>query len=120
MEVLVVVIFAAIGVGLFFVEKASVDAMARDERRKVAVNAMYYALEEGFYVENGYYPEEISEDNLKVIDPALFTDPDGLNLGVEGSSYRYEAVNCEDGKCRSYTLRAVLEREEAFVKSSRN
>ena len=58
--------------------------MHRDEQRKEALNAMYYALEEGFHAKNGYYPEKISEENLKVMDPSLFTDPNGVNLGREG------------------------------------
>ena len=96
------------------------DAMQRDEQRKESINAMYYALEEGFYPANGYYPESISEDNLKVMDPALFTDPYGINLGVEGSSYAYEAADCEDGKCQEYTLRAILEKEDDYIKKNRN
>jgi hypothetical protein len=81
---------------------------------------MYYALEEAFYVENGYYPEEISEENLKTIDPALFTDPWGLNVGVEGSSYRYEPTGCIEEQCKAYTLRAILEKEDVYIKQSRN
>ena len=104
---------------LFFLQKTNMEAMQRDERRKEAINAMYYALEEGFHAANGYYPETISEDNLKVMNPALFTDPLGINLGVEGSSYSYEPANCENGKCQEYTLRAVLEKEEDYIKKSR-
>ena len=80
---------------------------------------MYYALEEGFFAENGYYPESISEENLKVIDPALFTDPNGINLGTEGSSYSYEPANCKNGKCKEYTLRATLEKEDLYTKKNR-
>ena len=93
--------------------------MHRDEQRKEAINAMYYALEEGFYAENGYYPEEISEENLKVMDPQLFTDPYGVNLGREGSSLVYEPANCENAKCKEYTLRAVLEKEDEYIKKNR-
>jgi hypothetical protein len=93
--------------------------MHRDEQRKEAINAMYYALEEGFYARNGYYPEEISEKNLTVMDPQLFTDPDGINLGVEGSSYTYEPADCENAKCKEYTLRAVLEKEDSYIKKNR-
>lgn len=118
-ELLVVVVFASLLLILFFVQKKNVDAMNRDEQRKIAINAMYYALEEGFYAENKYYPEEISEENLKVIDPALFTDPNGVLFGVEGSSYHYEAANCENGKCKAYTLRAELEKEDDYVKKNR-
>ena len=94
--------------------------MNRDEARKVAINAMYYALEESFYKEHNYYPEHISEDNIKVIDPSLWTDPSGINLGDLGSSYSYEAANCKDGKCKEYTLKANLEKEDDYVKNNRN
>jgi prepilin-type N-terminal cleavage/methylation domain-containing protein len=118
-ELSVVIAFAALLVVLFFIQKINTDAMHRDEQRKEAINAMYYALEEGFYARNGYYPEEISEKNLTVMDPQLFTDPDGINLGVEGSSYTYEPADCENAKCKEYTLRAVLEKEDSYIKKNR-
>ena len=118
-ELLIVALFASLLVVLFFVQKANVDAMNRDDDRKTAINAMYYSLEEGFYKENGYYPEEISEEVLKMMDPALFTDPLGMNLGTEGSSYSYEAANCSEGKCKAYILRAVLEKEDIYIKKNR-
>ena len=119
-ELLVVAVFATLALILFFVQKSNVDAMGRDEDRKTAINAMYYALEEGFYAQNKYYPETISEENLKYLDPALFTDPMGVNLGVDGSSYIYEPANCTNGKCKEYTLKAVLEKEDLYVKRNRN
>ncbi|MBQ3261450.1 type II secretion system protein [Candidatus Saccharibacteria bacterium] len=119
-ELLVVAAFATLLLILFFVQKSNVDAMHRDEARKVAINAMYYALEEGFYVANQYYPESISEDVLTVIDPQLFTDPTGLYINSDFGSYSYEATNCKDGKCKSYTLRATLEKEDDYIKRNRN
>ena len=119
-ELLVVAAFATLLLILFFVQKSNVDAMHRDEARKVAINAMYYALEEGFYVANQYYPESISEDVLTVIDPHLFTDPTGLYINSDFGSYSYEATNCKDGKCKSYTLRATLEKEDDYIKRNRN
>ena len=119
-ELLVVCAFATLALILFFVQKGNVDAMDRDEDRKVAINAMYYALEEGFYETNGYYPEEMSESVLTVIDPELFTDPLGAYINTDFSSYSYEATNCKDGKCKSYTLRAELEKEDAYIKRNRN
>lgn len=118
-ELSVVIVFVTLLVVLFFVQKINTDAMHRDEQRKEAINAMYYALEEGFYAQNGYYPEEISEENLTVMDPQLFTDPYGLNLGTEGSSYTYEPANCANAKCKEYTLRAVLEKEDEYIKKNR-
>lgn len=120
LELVIVIIFASLLVIFFFLQKANVDAMNRDDDRKTAINAMYYALEEGFHAQNGYYPEAISEKNLTIIDPNLFTDPSGIVLGQEGCSYHYEPANCEDGKCAEYTLRATLEKEEDYIKKNRS
>ncbi|MBQ2638962.1 type II secretion system protein [Candidatus Saccharibacteria bacterium] len=119
LELSVVIIFATLAVVLFFMQKVNTDAMHRDEQRKEAINAMYYALEEGFFAQNNYYPETISEENLKVMDPALFTDPNGINIGSEGSTYSYEPADCTNGKCKEYTLRATLEKEDEYIKKSR-
>ena len=51
-ELLVVCAFASLLLVLFFIQKGNVDAMSRDEKRKTAINAMYYALEESFYATN--------------------------------------------------------------------
>ena len=94
--------------------------MTRDEQRKTPINAMFYSLEEGYYAQNGYYPETIDDaSTLPWMDPNLFTDPFGFNLW-SGSDYTYLASNCESGKCQSYTLRAAMEKEEDYVRNSRN
>lgn len=120
LELVIVILFVSLAVVLFFVQKMNIDAMDRDDARKTAINAMYYSLEEGYFAKNGFYPETISEENLTTMDPALFTDPSGINLGDDGSSYSYQPANCEDGKCREYTLRAVLEKEEDYIKKNRS
>lgn len=120
LEIIIVAVFATLLLVLFFVQKANIDAMERDEDRKIAINAMYYALEESYFKDHGYYPEMISEENIKVIDPALWTDPLGYNLGNPEGSYFYEPANCENGKCKEYTLKADLEKEDAYVKYNRN
>lgn len=120
LEIIIVAVFASLLLVLFFVQKSNIDAMERDEDRKIAINAMYYALEESFYKDNGYYPETISEENIKVIDPALWTDPMGVNLGEIGSSYSYEPANCDNGKCKEYILKAELEKEDTYIKYNRN
>lgn len=119
-EIIIVAVFASLLLILFFVQKGNIDAMERDEDRKIAINAMYYALEESYYKDNGYYPEMISEENIKVIDPALWTDPSGYNLGDPASSYSYQPANCENGKCKEYILKANLEKEDTYIKSNRN
>ncbi|MBQ2672413.1 type II secretion system protein [Candidatus Saccharibacteria bacterium] len=120
LEISIVAVFASLLLILFFVQKTNIDAMERDEDRKIAINAMYYALEESFYKENGYYPESISESNIKVIDPALWTDPLGYNLGDPQSSYSYEAMDCNNGKCKEYILKSQLEKEDTYIKYNRN
>ena len=120
LEISIVAIFSALLLLFFFVQNSNINAMNRDESRKIAINAMYYALEESFYAENGYYPETISEENIKVIDPALWTDPSGITLGSEGCSYTYTPADCKNGKCKEYTLKAVLEKESIYVKNNRN
>ena len=120
-EILVVIGF----LGLLFIfallQYFTLSAMDRDEQRKTAINAMYYSLEEGFYAQNGYYPQTISDAVLTTMDPELFTDPDGVNLGSEGSTYTYEPADCDDnGHCQEYTLRADLEREDDYIKRSRH
>ena len=122
LELILSIVFVGIFVVLFFLQKVNVDAMNRDEKRKVSINAMYYALEEGYYAENEGYPEEIKNPEvLPWIDPNLFTDPNGNNLwGEYGSDFSYEAYNCEDGKCKSYQLRSLMEKEEDYIKTSRH
>lgn len=120
LEIIIVGAFASLLFIIFFIQKSNVDAFNRDEARKTAINAIYYALEESFYKDHKYYPEQISEDNIKVIDPALWTDPSGYNLGDPKSSYSYEPANCKDGKCKEYTLRTTLEKEDTYTKYNRN
>lgn len=120
LEIIIVSCFATLLLVIFFIQKSNIDAMKRDEDRKIAINAMYYALEESFFTEHGYYPEYISEDNIKVIDPSLWTDPMGYNLGDPQGSYFYESANCQDGKCKEYILKAILEKEDTYTKYNRN
>lgn len=121
LELVLAIVFVGVFVVLFFLQKVNLAAIDRDEKRKTAINAMYYALEEGYYTQNEGYPEHIEKaDVLPWIDPNLFTDPLGVNLWDEGSNYSYEASDCTDGKCQSYVLRAEMEKEESYIKSSRN
>ena len=119
-ELMIVGAFAALLVIIFFLQKANIEAMDRDDARKTAINAMYYALVEYYYPKYGYFPSEISEEVLPVIDPELFTDPLGTNLGIDGSSYSYEVANCNDqNQCQEFTLRANLEKEDTYIKKGR-
>lgn len=119
-ELIFVLVLAGIGFALFITQKADIDAAARDSQRKTAINAMYYSLEEVYYAEKGYYPQTIDSKTLRAIDPALFTDPDGLALDDPLSTYHYEGTDCtNDGQCKHYKLSASLEREAEYVKNSR-
>lgn len=120
-ELLVVVVFVAVAGWLFFNEKATVTAVQRDNQRKVAINAMYYSLEEVFYDKNHYYPQTVDSKTLRSVDPALFNDPSGVALGTSSSNYRYEATGCTtDGQCTGYTLQSTMEREDAYKKTNRS
>ncbi len=119
-ELLFVAVIMGVASVVFFMQKQSVETIARDDSKKTAINAMYYALEEVFYPANKYYPQTIDSTNLKSIDPALFTDPDGVKLGDEYSSYTYSPLDCKDNQCKSYTLKATLSNEAEFTKSSKN
>ena len=120
-ELLVAIVLLVAGGWLFFTEKASIDAVQRDAARKIAINAMYYNLEEVFYEKNTYYPITIDSKILRAMDPSLFTDPLGIKLGDTGSSYTYDAKECStDGRCGSYELRSTMEREADYVKTNRN
>ena len=79
---------------------------------------MYYSLEEGFYAKNGYYPEKLEDRTLLTMDTALLNDPNNKKIGDRASAYRYEAANCNNGKCKSYKLRAVLAGEDDYIKES--
>ena len=103
LEIIIVAVFASLLLILFFIQKSNLDAMERDEDRKTAINAMYFALEEGYYT-----------------DPALWSDPYGLHISDGSSSYSYTPANCKDGKCKEYILKAELEKEDAYIKNSRN
>ena len=116
LEIIVVLIFASAAVALFFVQKSELEAISRDDLKKTAVNAMHYALEKSFYETHKYYPEEISEDVLTVVDPALFVDSAGYHLGDPACAYTYLPANCEQGKCKEYVLNAKLEKEKTYTK----
>ena len=123
LEIVLCIVFVGIFLVLFFIQKNNIEAMERDEDRKVAINAMFYARAEGYYAEKGYYPDNIEKaEDLPWIDPNLFTDPYGVTLwnADADSNYSYDASNCEDGKCKSYTLRSTMEKEDDYVKTSRN
>lgn len=119
-ELLVVLVFLIAMSVLFVIQKSNVESTVRDDQRKVAINAMYYNLEEVFYEKNKYYPQSIDSKTLRAMDPEQFTDPDGYKMGDPSANYHYEGLDCSlDGKCKRYKLRADMEREAEYVKDSR-
>lgn len=104
----------------FFIQKNNIEVTAADNSKKAAINAMYYSLEEVFYPANGYYPASINSDNLKSVDPTLFTDIDGNLINTTDSAYAYKPVNCENDHCKGYTLLATLKNEADYTKTNKN
>ena len=119
----------------FVIQRGDIEAATRDQTRKIAINAMYYSLTEGFYKQNGYYPDTISRDVLTTVDPALFTDPNGFTLHdnyctytswfddeqeTDGDcDYKYVASDCnEESQCKKFVLTADMETEKLYRKES--
>lgn len=117
-ELLFVALLLGAASVLFFVQKNDIKIASRDAERKTAINAMYYDLKKVYFPASGSYPASISTKNLTAVDPSLFADPDGKKLGTAGSDYTYTPTNCTDDKCSSFTLRATLEKEADYVKTS--
>lgn len=113
----VIAILVAAGF-IFLIQKNQIETVASDDKQKTAINAMYYSLEKVFYPENGYYPQTINSDVLRSVDPDLFTDQDGIAMNDNGSSLTYVPADCQDNKCKKYTLRAILINEADYVKTN--
>lgn len=120
LELIIAIVFLLAAGTFFYIQKRDLEVANRDSQRKTAINAIYYNLEDVFLPTNKFYPETLTADLLKGLDPSLLTDPDGKKAGEEDGNYRYEPKDCVDGKCRSYTLTANLEHEADYVKTSRN
>lgn len=105
---------------LFFTQKQSTEATSRDDKKKTAINVIYYSLEEVFYNSNKYYPQNITSEILPSVDPELLKDSKDLLINTAGSAYNYSPTDCLDNKCKKYTLKASLEKEADFIKTNRN
>lgn len=119
-ELLVITSLLVVIGTVFWTQKNNIEVAGRDDKRKIAINAMYYGLEKVYYKQNGYYPLKLNNTTLVSVDTALFKDPNGVILGEADSNYRYTPTNCTDDKCKSYSLRTTLENEADFVKTSKN
>ena len=119
-ELLVVIAFLIAVAVLGFFQLSKIRNESDNTKKRTAINAMYYSLEEGFYAKNGYYPEKLEDSTLLTMYTALLNDPNNKKIGDRASAYRYEAANCNNGKCKSYKLRAVLADEDDYIKESRH
>lgn len=122
-ELIAVIVLIGAAALLFFVQKSNVQVAALDDKRKTAINAIYYNLEEVYFTKYQYYPAKLNAKDLPAMDPELFKDTQGVDINDQEqvSEYHYEPLNCTtDGKCRGYTLRVDLQSEDDFVKKSRH
>jgi type II secretory pathway pseudopilin PulG len=120
LELIIAIVFVLAAGTIFFVQKRDLEVQNRDSSRKVAINAIYYNLEDVYYAANHAYPQKLTADQLKGLDPSILKDPEGVAIGEQNSDYNYDPKDCTNGTCKSYTLRANLEHEADYVKTSRN
>lgn len=118
-ELLIVVAVLSVASIIFFIQKNNIEASARDDARRTSINSIYYSLEEVYKKDNGSYPRTVSSENLPSVDPELFKDPQGIQIGESESDFRYEATNCTNNDCKGYTLRTELEDEDDYIKTNR-
>lgn len=119
-ELLIVVGILAFASVVFFIQKQNIETANRDDARRTSINAMYYSLEEVYKPQKGNYPRTISEKNLPSVDPALFKDPSGIEIGEGASNFRYEPTGCVGDACTGYSLRTTLEQEDDYIKKNRS
>jgi hypothetical protein len=99
-------VFMVIGllVAVFFVLASfqGAQTVGRDIESQSNVNTIYQKLEE-FYNNNGYYPEDITSEDLLGIDYAAV---EAVNTE---SRYNYSPSGCSQAKCPHYTISVELE-----------
>lgn len=127
-EILVVFTILATASLLFFQQKNSLEATARDNQRKVSINTLYHNLTEIYHEENDSYPARLNSETLPAVPADTFKDPRGITINEKAnesqgfvqrdSDYTYNPVGCdqETNECEGFTLRAVLENEDDFVR----
>lgn len=120
LELIVVIVFLLIAGTVFYIQRRDLEVGKRDAQRKTAINAIYYNLEDVYYPTNKAYPETLTADRLRGIDPALLNDPNGVAIGDQKSQYRYEPKDCKDHLCKSYKIVSSMEHEADYIKQSRN
>ena len=118
-ELLVVILVLSIVAVLAITNIRGLRAEKRDTISKTDINAVYYQLE-SFYEKNNYYPEQLSVDTLKGLDPESLKDDLGIAVNDLGGLYTYKPNGCSEAKCKSFELSARLEREAPYTKNSLN
>lgn len=118
-ELLVFVLVLSIISVIALTNIRTLRAQNRDSIRKTDINAVYYQLE-SFYEKYSYYPENITSEILKGIDPESLKDSDDIGINQPGGKYTYKPLSCAETKCKSFQLTADLEREAPFLKKSLN
>lgn len=116
-ELMVVIVFLSALTALALINIRGIRAENRDSERKSDINAVFFQLET-FHQANGYYPESFDAEVLKGIDPAALKDTADRSFNEDGSQYQYRARACSAEKCKSYELKAELEKEAPFIKQS--
>lgn len=120
LELIAVIVLLLVVGGVFWSQKTNIETASRDDKRKIAINATYYSLEEVYYPTHKSYPKTLSSTTLPSVDKALLTDPNGVEIGNAKSDFSYEGKNCSGDTCKAYTLTAHLENEADYTKQSRN
>lgn len=110
---LVVLITIAI---LGFVNIHDLQASNRDKTAKTDINVLYFQLK-AFHQTNNYYPRDLTTDTLPGLAPEVLKDSSGIEINQFGSEYSYQPINCKDSECKSYQLKAQLEKEPTYEKS---
>lgn len=80
----------------------------QDEECITDIRAIAMALKEYFYPKYGYYPKEVSEEIITIINPSVFVDPDGKHIKDSSSRYSYEPSDCNGDKCTAYKITAKI------------
>lgn len=101
---IVLIMFASL---VAWVEKNNFDTVIRDDKTKIALNAMHYALQKIYYPEHKSYPREINAEVLPTVGPSLFD-----------YEYSYMPTDCDNNQCQNYVLRASLSEEADYVKTN--
>ncbi len=67
-EICVVIVFLIAAGIILTIQRFELLSVQRDQTRKLAINEIYYNLEEVYYKKNGFYPEKLDENAVKGIE----------------------------------------------------